>query len=100
MENIDYLHNEVEKLRGSSWAINIFNIVKGKIGISIVVLVVLFILLYYIFPRKEEESIVQGSGNTFESKKVSKIEWRKLFILYIVVVILLAISLFSRGLLY
>ena len=97
MENIDYLHNEVEKLRGNNWSLNILNIVKSKLGITIVALVILFIILYIIFPRKEEQSIVTGDGSNFEEKKISKIEWKKLFFLYIVIVILLAIVFFGKG---
>jgi Na+/H+ antiporter NhaD/arsenite permease-like protein len=97
MENVDYLHAQVEKLRENSWVSNIFSIVRSKIGISLFVLIVLFILLYFIFPKKEEDMIVQGQGNTFDTKKTSKIEWKKFFILYSVIVVLLAVSMFSRG---
>jgi len=97
MENVDYLHNQVEKLRENSWVSNIFSIVRSKIGISLFVLIVLFILLYFIFPKKEEEMIVPGQGNTFDTKKTSKIEWKKFFFLYSVIVVLLAVSMLSRG---
>jgi uncharacterized membrane protein len=94
-DSIDFLHNEVEKLRGSAWPSFSISSLKTKLGIVVVVLMFLFVLLFYMFPRKEEEVIEQDPGNekSFRRGKVSKMEWKKFFTLYITIVVL--IGLFS-----
>jgi Na+/H+ antiporter NhaD/arsenite permease-like protein len=97
MENIDYLHNEVEKLRGSSWYISTISFLKSKIGIGVFVLIILFVLLYFIFPRTEEETIVKDPDNShgFRRKKETRLEWKKFFALYVVIVILICFGVFQ-----
>ena len=82
-DSIDYLHNEVEKLRGSVWTN--FNFLKSKLVIVVAVLVFLFILLFYFFPRKD--FILQDSNS--DKKISSRIEWRKFWILYIIIILMI-----------